>query len=460
MSSISAGSLLLASPYFATQSLQNEKEVGIPDTAVSGHGIYIPILFKMEFFLFLRISQRDASLATFDGPTKKNGFRPTDPTTTPHTRPSCVCIASVHHTTYDSSEFLIANPSHDSVTSTMSLCQSNLAFTGHHRTSSSSSNSFTNYMTSMSSNQHPKPSIYSNTCMIHICTGSPSFACLFFVHESEKSKEAGTPGAILPPGHILLKRIFLFDECHQYDVPHAVLSAVLDTFSTTFAIPTTTTLAIPTISQGLYYHLPWTAVSPSAEFPLPASAYPVYYSTSYYVFNTPVLRFDNVYANLHDRSPIAVDDAPQNTRTLTSCSLDFTYYYYEDDPSISKYANGFVCLALEILSSMVPRTVCSSMFLCNDMKVAGFCYQTEIINLPAAPTKHQTSVPVYFNGFFGRMNDLAHSTFQLSWTTAIFVATMHVINVAANVQFLQATIDYFKKSSQWPMEATVLKRFV
>ena len=232
-----------------------------------------------------------------------------------------------------------------------------------------------------------------------------------------------------------------------------MLSPVLDTFSTT--------LAIPTISQGLYYHIPWTAVlSTSAEFPLPTSAYPAYYSTSYYVFNTPVLRFDNVYANLHDRSPIAVDDAPQNTRTLTSCSLDFTYYYYEDDPSISKYANGFVCLALEILSSMVPRTVCSSMFLCNDMKVAGFCYQTEINNLPAAPAKHQTSVPVYFNGFFGRMNDLAQSTFQLSWTTTIFVATMHVINVAANVQFLQATIDYFKKSSQWPMEATVLKRFV
>ena len=132
-------------------------------------------------------------------------------------------------------------------------------------------------MTSMSSNQHPKPSIYSNTCMIHICTGSPSFACLFFVHEFEKSKEAGTPGTILPPGHILLKRIFLFDECHQYDVPHAMLSAVLDTFSTTFAIPTTTTLAIPTISQGLYYHLPWTAVSsPSAEFPLPTSAYWMY----------------------------------------------------------------------------------------------------------------------------------------------------------------------------------------
>ena len=56
---------------------------------------------------------------------------------TNHTSPSCVCIASVHHATYDSSEFQNANPSHDSVTSAMSLCLSNLAFTGHHSASSS-----------------------------------------------------------------------------------------------------------------------------------------------------------------------------------------------------------------------------------------------------------------------------------------------------------------------------------
>ncbi len=163
------------------------------------------------------------------------------------------------------------------------------------------------------------------------------------------------------------------------DAPPAVLPAVLDT-SSTKGIPTiSSSITIPTTSQGLYYYLSWTTVSPPAEFPLPTSAIIVYYST------TNLRPFDYVPANHHNRSPIIVTDTHQSSFSIPSYCL--TYYLYEynifnfDRP---EWRARLQCIRL---SMVIAFTI-----------MAAACVL--------------------------RLLDLAQSTFPLSWTTAIFVATM------------------------------------
>ena len=116
------------------------------------------------------------------------------------------------------------------------------------------------------------------------------------------------------------------------------------------------------------------------------------------------------------------------------------------------FASGFVCLVLEILCSVsVPRTNCISMFLCNDTEVAGFCFETDVFNLPMASRHQQAPASACFYNH-GRMgvrlqcirHDLTPHFFQLSWTVTIIMVTALIFNFEANVQFLLTTIDYSK----------------